>query len=548
MKTLLRSTFIAAPIDNPDLYLRNYIKLDDSALQFDLPEDVVIWDFVRTFVQSHNHVPDISTLQTQFSRSGEDTVLERLRVLENIKGFSQGDFDTRLAVKAEERRVREVTELMKDAGTILTTGLEIKKGRDKKILKGPMDSVHYFLEKSHAVVAPVTGSRLSGEVTQDGEDFTRRYERVEADPLAGIGQHTGLTQIDVATNGARKFELWIHAAFTGGMKSTWVLNWCYNQAIYHLHSSLLFSLEMPYEQCRNLLYAIHSSHPKFRLIRYFLGLQSSPADTVGLDYEHLRDGTLDKFHDNARRFLFDYVVPDFNGKSVDVDTCPLTGKKYHDPVTKELLTCTVDEVGNPYPKSSEYGKIHIEVADPNKMDFTMDQLRQKAELIYSKSPFRMIVIDHVSLLAPRKWVASRTDRDNEIIRDTKKLAMSFNRGEGIAVVALFQISRDGHRSAMKFKEKTGTARYELTALSYANEAERSADIVTSSWIDEDLIATNRVQFQCLKSRDQKPFEMFLARVEWPCRRVLTCFDMPMTSTQNQDVGDEVDKLAGVLDA
>lgn len=544
MKTLLRSTFIAAPGDNSDLFLRNYINLDDSGLQFDLQEDVVIWEFIKQFVRAHNHVPEITTLQTQFSRTGEDTVLERLRVLENIKGFSQGDFDTRLSAKAEERRVREVTELMKDASTILTTGLEVRQGKDKKILKGPMDSVHYFLEKSHSVVAPVSGSRLSGEITQDGEDFTRRYERVEADPMAGIGQHTGLTQIDIATNGARKFELWIHAAFTGGMKSTWILNWIYNQAIYHLHSSLLFSLEMPYVQCRNLLYGIHSSHPKFRLIRYFLGLQSSPSDTVGLDYEAIRDGILEP---NARRFLFDYVVKDLNGKMVDVDTCPLTGKKYIDPQTKEQLTCTVDEFGKPYPKASEYGKIHIEIADPTKMDFTMDNLRQRAELIYSKTPFRMIVIDHVSLVAPRKWVSSRTDRDNEVIRDTKKLAMSFNRGAGIAVVALFQISREGHRSAMKIKEKSGTARYELTALSYANEAERSADIVTSSWIDDDLIAANRVQFQCLKSRDQKPFEMFLARVEWPCRRVLTCFDMPMTSNQNQDVGDEVDKAGSALD-
>ena len=544
MKTLLRSTFIASPGDNPDLYLRNYMKLDDSGLQFDLPEDVIIWEYVQQFVRAHNHVPDITTLKTHFSRIGEDTVIERLRVLDNMKGFSQGDFDIRLVAKAEERRIREVTELMKDSSTILTTGLEIKKGRDKKILKGPMDAVHYFLEKSHSVVAPITGSRLSGEVTQDGVDFARRYERVEADPLAGIGQHTGLTQIDMGTNGARRFELWIHAAFTGGMKSTWVLNWVYNQAVYHLHSSLLFSLEMPYEQCRNLLYAIHSSHPKFRLIRYFLGMQSTPMDTVGLNYEQIRDGTLDP---DARRFLFDYVVPDFNGKTVDVDKCPKTGNQYFDPRTNDPLTCTVDEVGNPYPSSSEYGKIHIEIANPNKLDFSMADLRQKAELVYSKTPFRMIVIDHVSLVSPRKWVSSRTDRDNEVIRDTKKLAMSFNRGEGIAVVALFQVSRDGYRSAMKIKEKTGNARYELTALSYANEAERSADIVTSSWIDEDLIAANRVQFQCLKSRDQKPFEMFLARVEWPCRRMLTCFDIPMTSGQNQAVGDDIDKTVDVLD-
>jgi len=154
----------------------------------------------------------------------------------------------------------------------------------------------------------------------------------------------------------------------------------------------------------------------------------------------------------------------------------------------------------------------------------MVDLRHKAEMIHSKSPFRLLFIDHISLLSPRKWVASRTDRDNELIRDAKKLAGSFNRGEGMAVVALFQISRDGYKMALKAKEKAGTPRYDLTALSYSNECERSADIVTTSWIDDDLRASNRVQFQCLKSRDQKPFDIFLCRIEWITRRMLTCFD------------------------
>jgi len=147
MKTLLRSTFIGAPGDNPDLFLRNYIKLDDSGLHFDLPEDVVVWEFVKQFVRAHNHVPELTTLKTHFSRTNEDTVSERLRVLENIKGFSQGDFDIRLGAKVEERRVREVTELMKDASTILTTGLEVRKGKDKKDIKRTDGVCPLFLGK-----------------------------------------------------------------------------------------------------------------------------------------------------------------------------------------------------------------------------------------------------------------------------------------------------------------------------------------------------------------------------------------------------------------
>jgi len=75
----------------------------------------------------------------------------------------------------------------------------------------------------------------------------------------------------------------------------------------------------------------------------------------------------------------------------------------------------------------------------------------------------------------------------------------------------------------------------------------SSDIVTASWIDDDLRKENRVQFQCLKSRDQAPFEMFLARVEWPCRRILTCMDVTMTSAEKEAAGDEIDKAERELD-
>jgi intein/homing endonuclease len=58
----------------------------------------------------------------------------------------------------------------------------------------------------------------------------------------------------------------------------------------------------------------------------------------------------------------------------------------------------------------------------------------------------------------------------------------------------------------------------------------SADIVTTTWVDPDLMKMNRVQWQCMKSRDNKPFERFESRVEWACRRILTCMDVSMKPT------------------
>lgn len=508
MKFLLRSCVIALPTDDAELAFRNYHALADSGLGFDVPEDNTIWEFVRDFARTHNHCPDVRTIRSHFEQLKNPEAGDRLEVVAPLKPLFKGDFIKRLEERAEERRSRMVVDILREASQILQTGIEVKEGKTKKHLRGPIDAVRYLVNKSHDIVMPTTGARLSGEVTGDGEDFKQEYEKVESDPLAGIGQYTGIQQMDEALGGAKKYELWTHAAFTGGLKSTFALNWLYNQSVHYKYDGMIFSLEMPYIQCRRILYAMHSFNGDFRDIRIKMGIQKHPGPNVGLDYEKIRDG---KLSETEKRFLIDYVVPDFN--------------------------------------SGKYGKIHIEVSDPDKSDFNVADLRAKAELTYSKAPFHSLFVDHAGLLAPRQWVPSTTERLNEVLRDLKRLAMNFNRGAGMAVVNLFQISREGFKAAEKAAEKSQGAYtngpYNLTHLSYANEAERSSDIVTASFIDQDLRNQNRVLFQCLKSRDQAPFQNHFARVEWHCRRVLTSQDMPMMG-KKESFGDSLNELEGLL--
>jgi hypothetical protein len=511
VKFLLRSCFIAVPTDDQELTYRNYLSLRESGLGFDVPEDTVLWEFVRDFAQTHNHAPDVRTIRSHFEQLKKPDITDRLEVVSPLKPMFKGDFIKRLEERAEERRSRLVNEILRDSSQILQTGIEVKEGKKSHHLRGPIDAVRYMINKSHDIVMPTTGARLSGEVTLDGEDFKREYENVESDPLSGVGQFTGIEQMDKALGGAKKYELWTHTAFTGGLKSTFLINWMYNQAVYYKYDSLLFSLEMPYKQVRRILYAIHSLHGKFREDRIRMGIQRNPGPNYGLDYEKIKYG---KLTPAERAFLLDYVVPDFN--------------------------------------SGLYGKIHIEVADPDKSDFNVADLRAKAEVTYSKSPFNLLGIDHAGLLAPRQWVASTTDRLNEVLRDSKRLAMNFNRGAGMAVVNLYQINREGFKSAEKIVEKSkGTytsGPYNLTHLSYANECERSSDIVTASFIDDNLRSQNRVLFQNLKSRDQAPFQNFFSRVEWHCRRILTSQEAPMPNRQGGDgkMADALGEIEGLL--
>lgn len=489
MKTILRSTFRSDANDDKDLFLRNAQALIDSGLGFDLDEDVALWSWIQDFITQYRHVPDARTLRDHFEAVNQMTVVDRLDTLSMERPRTQGDFLKLMEGRLEDRRLRLTTEILRDAAQIAQTGLTITDGRKSELLRGPIHALRYVVDKAAEVVAPTTGTQISGVVNTDGDAFTREYERVENDPLAGYGQLTGLEQMDEVLKGAKRKELWTHAAFTGGLKSTFAVNWLYNQAVYYRHSSMLVSLEMPYEQCRRILYVIHSSHPKFKKLRKKYGVKKS------VEYDQVKNGELPPEH---KEFLFKHVVPDFN-----------------DP-------------------DNNYGHIHIEEASSDKSDFNVNDLRSKLELAYAKDPaIRMVIVDHAGLMQSRNKYAGTTERLNEVLRDLKKLAMSFNRGLGIAVVALFQISREGYRSA----EKNG-GRYNLTHLSYANEAERSSDIVTASWVDEQLVESNLVKFQCLKTRDTGKFKDFYAGVLWKSRRVFTTKDI--TLVEAAETGKDID--------
>lgn|GEM_PF-1600406 len=485
MKNLLRSCFLADPTDSAELHAQNYHAMVDSGLGFELPEDNIIWAFVQDFFKSHGHVPLVQSIRSHYEAVHENDVVDRLERLAMIKPRTRGDFLTYLEEKARDRRNRVVLELAKEMTQITSTGLEVKgpRGKSEKLF-GAIDAIRHVLDRSHDIVAPTLGTKLSGNLMQDGDDFMARYDRVKADPKYGIGQYCGIAQIDAAMNGAKRYELWVHAGFTGALKSTTGLHWAYIQAVYYGFSTVYFSLEMPYLQCRNMIYTMHSAHEDFKPVREELGIEG-----IGLDYERVRDGNLAP---NEERFLREYVVPSLNKQRV----VPPRGRHALDP--------------------RDYGDIHIEVADPDKTDFTVPDLRAKAELIFSKTPFSMIVVDHGGLMSARQRYSNTTEKLNEVVRDLKRLAMSFNRGMGIAILLLFQINREGYKQA----EKNG-GRYNLAALAYANECERSADVVTATWIDDALRKMNRAVFQCLKSRDQKPFDRIPVKVEFSCRRLLT---------------------------
>jgi hypothetical protein len=505
---ILRSVIPDTRVGDDPLQMQvNYSVLRDSIYVFDTKEDNEIWDYVKTFMANHGHLPDQDTLVKNFEAKTELEVADRVRVLTAVKPVYKGDFVSELELQVESVRVRRLLQVMNEAKDIVRSGIEIKEKGKKRVLKGPRDASRYLSNSLVDILTPTFGSRIGGEAMSDIGDLKDQYQKAQASGKE-ILPISGLKPIDDALGGFRKKELYLLAGFTGHMKSKSALNFVYNQAVMSVvnTNTLYFSLEMHYDQCRRAIHTIHSMHPKFRPQRIALGLQdpTSPVD-FGIDPVKLRNGCLTP---EEYTFYFDYVLPDLE-----------EGKN-----------------------KGTYGSIHFEGDNPDSFDFTVEDLKAKAEIYAQKEKIDLIVVDHALLLASRNKYSSTTEKLNEVIRDLKRMAMNFNRGQGIPVLCLFQISREGYTHALKNKGE-----YHLTHLSYANEAERSADVVIANWFGDDMRSQNCIQYQCLKSRDQAPFQTFQSNIAFPTGKIYSPSSLPIMSI-NKRTGNQLadDPLSDVL--
>jgi len=244
--------------------------------------------------------------------------------------------------------------------------------------------------------------------------------------------------------------------------TTFAMNWCYNLVTRYRSNVYYVTLEMPYEQVRKKIYVIHSENPIFEEMGY-----------KPLDYDKVCAGTLTP----EEEAFYQIVIKDF--------------------------------CNNP-----EYGSFDVWGPDE---DVTTDDIKMQAELRHQQEEIHLLVIDHGGLVEARKRKRGKdyTIELNSVLRDAKKLALHFNHGEKVPVLLLFQINRDGKDYADKME-----GRYKLRALSYANEAERSADVITTTYLNEDHRKAGTVLFDCLKRRDGAFFAPFLAAVHWPTQRIL----------------------------
>jgi len=457
MKRLLRSIIDFDGRTSQDSLSVNFRRLRESPLNWIRPADQRIFGFVSEYFQEHLELPTEQSVKDYFVRADDIEVQERLSDIEAAPVYTRSDFARLHKELLEDQNRVGMLSLLKETQEVVSKGMEVGKGRKKKRIRGVKDAVLYFSQKAVDYIIPEHNTRVRGDARVDSNEVWKAYQEVKATAGKAYGCFTGLEKIDTVCKGCKRGELWLHAAFAGELKTTFAMNWCYNQVTHYKRNIFYASFEMTYEQLRRQVAVLHSANLRW-------------GGRTPLDYCKVRDGELSP-EDEA--FL------------------------------QEVL---YDWENNP-----EYCRFQIWCPDH---DVNMDEVRMEVEIAHKSMDVGLLVLDHGGLMEPRTYERDYTIRLNSVIRDAKKLALHFNAGEGIPLCLLFQINREGKDYADKNEGK-----YKMRALSYANEAERSADYVTTSYLNDQRREEGNTVVCNLKNRENPLFPPHEVAVDFSCRRL-----------------------------
>jgi len=474
MKRLLRSVidFEDGKISVDNLSV-NAQRLFTSKIEWVRPDDEKIYDFVRSFFDNNIGLPSSRTVEDYFNRLDDVEVVERLKVIQAAEPYVRTNFAHLLKQLLEDQHRVAMQALLKETAEVVSRGLVIKEGREKKRIQGVRDGLMHFNSKVHDLIPSETTARTRGDIREDAPGAWDDYLTAKHNAGKVWGKVTGIEQIDTVCHGLKRGEMWVHAGFAGELKTTFALNWAYNLVTRYRCNVFYVSLEMPYEQLRRILCVMHSANKRF------MNQGKEP-----LDYRKVRDGELSPEEET----FYQEVLKDFD-------------------------------------ENPEYCRFKVWCPDH---DVTIQDIRIEAELLHKQMEVGFLVIDHGGLVEARKKHSSYTIELNSVLRDAKKLALHFDGGNGIPVLMLFQINRDGKDQADK-----ADGIYKMRALSYANEAERSADGVSTTYLNDAHRQHGSSKVCCLKNRDNPLFDPFEVGVHFKCRRI---YNTNAESYRGQDLG------------
>jgi replicative DNA helicase len=471
-------------VDNQNV---NYQRLSRSGFEWHNPDERKIFTFIKEYVQENHEPPSAAIIRDFFDRMNELTVTEKLLDIKAVEVYVRTHYETLLKSLLEEQNQNKFRKLVQETEEIATKGRII----NKEMVKGVKSALLYFNQKVYEAIPADSNARTEGDVLQDASQAWDEYQEAKINKNNVYGRFTGLEAVDKVCHGIKRGELWVHAAAPGQLKTTFALNWAYNLVTRYRANVLYVSLEMKYEHLRRLVCVLHTANNAFRSQGY-----------KPLDYRKVRDGELLE-EDEA-----------FYKKSLD-----------------------------DFENNSEYHRFRIWAPDH---DVTIGDIRVYAELVQKSMDIGLIVIDHGGLVKASRAHKDFTIELNSVLRESKKLALQFNGGAGIPVLMLFQINRQGQEIVEKKKGTPDEGLYNFAALAYANEAERSADYVTTTYLNPDRKKEGVTIMANLKNRDNELFPLTRVRVDFECRRMRNWEPSDQSDIGHEEISQEAFDLVSQL--
>lgn len=462
--------------------IRNYVYLSQSDLTLGDDADKEIWDFIQVYAANYSALPMVGTIQDFLeSYSQTATALDRLSEIASFPTvYDKADFENLVAEEINAQKDHLMHRVLKTAAAILLEGQNIKEGKETITYRGHRGAMQYIMKHADNLLMGQRAHQTKSNLPYDSQAVRDEFNRVLSAQHQSWGIITGLNDIDHVCRGIKPGELWIHAGFVGEFKTGFALNWVY-RAVFLLQWNVYYlSLEMPVDQIRRIIYVMHSMHPKFQ-----------DKGFPKITYRLIRDGEDDEGNPitDAQKEFFELVIQDIEDH-----------------------------------RGTSYGSLIVRSPDE---EMTVSKLRADMEVTHQQTPIHMGVVDHFALMTPEKEMRSDYYTGlNSIVRSTKRLALSFNNGERIPILGLLQINRQG-----KLEAEKNDGVYKMQALADANEAERSADVITTSFLSLELRNAKAIKWGNLKNRDNPHFLPFTCNVDWDTRFLFNDF---YTSASNDE--------------
>ncbi len=423
--------------------------------------DQVLTTFLSDVIERSGQLPEFPTVQTHFQTRATQgfpdgpAAMARLLEVEAVRSteplLDQAAFLVELDKYREDVMRTTMTTVLIESANIMRTGIQqsVRKaggGYQNVTVRGVAPALEH-LQKGVAHLQTKLRKGVSEGTFQEGmRRVVSDYEAAAKNAGRIMGVLTGLDHIDQTHHGLRRGELALVLGFVSHMKTTFCLNWFYKAAVYYRKPVALVSLETPIEVMQKQLACLHTTHPKFKL----------PPSKFYFSYDRVRDGVLTP----EEASIFKEVADDLR-------TCPDYGVMLYKQPESEM---TVPDI----------------------------HLWLKHETQKRGVSLELLVIDYLGLVDPERGTAGldKFSNLNRAIRATKLMAMEYENGQGIGVVSPFQVNREAFQDA----DKNG-GQYTLRAASGANEAERSADYMYTTYLNNTMRASQELAMGNLKARN-----------------------------------------------